>query len=129
MIYSLRSVTVHRPLPPPLFFLNLSQKASSESLLSIPGSKVTKIEATLVPCTQTSMSFFDRLYTEGVVRENGVIVKCYDEYYDDIPISDELRKVSTAMSNPYNAVILLGTEGHIFTVCFFFLFFFFWQYL
>lgn len=85
---------------------------------------MTKIEATLVPCTQTSMSFFDRLYTEGVVRENGVIVKCYDEYYDDIPISDELRKVSTAMSNPYNAVILLGTEGHIFTVCFLFLFFF-----
>ncbi|XP_021236750.1 uncharacterized protein C11orf70 homolog isoform X2 [Numida meleagris] len=57
------------------------------------GSKVTAVEATLVPCTQISMSFFDRLYTEGVVRENGVIVKCYDEYYDDILISDELRKV------------------------------------
>ncbi|XP_025070472.1 uncharacterized protein C11orf70 homolog [Alligator sinensis] len=51
------------------------------------------IEATVVPCTQVSMSFFDRLYTEGVVRETGHIVKCYDEYYDDIPISDELRKV------------------------------------
>ncbi|OXB71057.1 UNVERIFIED_CONTAM: hypothetical protein H355_001719, partial [Colinus virginianus] len=57
------------------------------------GSKVTKVEATLVPCTQVSMSFFDRLYTEGIVRENGDIVKCYDEYYDDILISDELRKV------------------------------------
>ncbi|NXI59605.1 CF300 protein, partial [Chloroceryle aenea] len=57
------------------------------------GSKVTKIEATVVPCTQISMSLFDRLYSEGVVRENGDIVKCYDDYYDDIPISDELRKV------------------------------------
>lgn len=109
--------------------MNLSQKASSESFLSIPDSKVTKIEATLVPCTQTSMSFFDRLYTEGVVRENGVIVKCYDEYYDDILISDELRKVSTAMSNTYNAVILLGTEGHVSRFVRFFVFFFFWRYL
>nr|XP_047934189.1 cilia- and flagella-associated protein 300 isoform X2 [Anser cygnoides] len=60
---------------------------------SSSGSKVTKIEAIVVPCTQISMSFFDRLYTEGIVRETGHIVKCYDEYYDDILISDELRKV------------------------------------
>ncbi|KFQ42067.1 Uncharacterized protein C11orf70, partial [Nestor notabilis] len=57
------------------------------------GSKVTKTEATLVPCTEISMSFFDRLYSEGIVRENGDIVKCYDDYYGDILISDELRKV------------------------------------
>ncbi|XP_059577072.1 cilia- and flagella-associated protein 300 isoform X2 [Alligator mississippiensis] len=57
------------------------------------GTNMKNIEATVVPCTQVSMSFFDRLYTEGVVRETGHIVKCYDEYYDDIPISDELRKV------------------------------------
>ncbi|NWI20336.1 CF300 protein, partial [Crypturellus soui] len=57
------------------------------------GSNVIKVEATVVPCTQISMSFFDRLYTEGVVRETGHIVKCYDDYYDGIIISDELRKV------------------------------------
>ncbi|NXY49914.1 CF300 protein, partial [Ceuthmochares aereus] len=57
------------------------------------GSKVTKVEATEVPCTQISMSFFDRLYSEGVFRETGEIVKCYNDYYDDILISDELRKV------------------------------------
>ncbi|XP_074840746.1 cilia- and flagella-associated protein 300 [Carettochelys insculpta] len=57
------------------------------------GTKVKKIEAIAVPCTQVSMSFFDRLYSEGVVRETGNIVKCYDDYYDGIPISDELRKV------------------------------------
>ncbi|NXY73729.1 CF300 protein, partial [Glareola pratincola] len=80
-------------------FFNDQNVISSLKLLSASGqwttlgSKVTKIEATLVPCTQISMSFFDRLYSEGVVRETGHIVKCYDDYYDDILISDELRKV------------------------------------
>lgn len=69
------------------------------SFLYPSGSKVTKIEATVVPCTQISMSFFDRLYSEGIVRESGSIVKCYDDYYDDILIADELRKVSIVMNN------------------------------
>lgn len=80
-----------------LFYL--LQETWSEAFLYISGSRVTKIEATVVPCTQISMSFFDRLYSEGVVRETGDIVKCYDDYYDDILISDELRKVSIAMNN------------------------------
>ncbi|XP_030332646.1 cilia- and flagella-associated protein 300 [Strigops habroptila] len=80
-------------------FFNDQNVNSSLKLLSASGqwttlgSKVTKIEATLVPCTEISMSFFDRLYSEGIVRETGDIVKCYDDYYDDILISDELRKV------------------------------------
>ncbi|XP_074673102.1 cilia- and flagella-associated protein 300 isoform X1 [Strix aluco] len=80
-------------------FFNDQNVNSSLKLLSASGqwttlgSKVTKIEATVVPCTQISMSFFDRLYSGGVVRETGDIVKCYDDYYDDILVSDELRKV------------------------------------
>ncbi|NXV85151.1 CF300 protein, partial [Calonectris borealis] len=80
-------------------FFNDQNVNSSLKLLSASGqwttlgSKVTKIEATVVPCTEISMSFFDRLYCEGIVRETGDIVKCYDDYYDDILISDELRKV------------------------------------
>ncbi|NXC20101.1 CF300 protein, partial [Corythaeola cristata] len=76
-----------------IFLFYLLKETWSETFLCIAGSKVTKIEATVVPCTQISMSFFDRLYSEGVVRETGDIVKCYDDYYDDILISDELRKV------------------------------------
>ncbi|XP_066478444.1 cilia- and flagella-associated protein 300 [Tiliqua scincoides] len=57
------------------------------------GSNVRKAEVKKVLCTQVSMSFFDRLYCEGVVRENGHIVKCYDEYHNEILIADELRKV------------------------------------
>ncbi|XP_051500136.1 cilia- and flagella-associated protein 300 [Apus apus] len=80
-------------------FFNDQNVNSSLKLLSSSGqwttlgSRVTRIEAAVVPCTQISMSFFDRLYSEGVVRETGIIVKCYDDYYDDILISDELRKV------------------------------------
>ncbi|KAM6317084.1 cilia- and flagella-associated protein 300 [Aegotheles albertisi] len=80
-------------------FFNDQNVNSSLKLLSTSGqwttldSKVTKTEAVVVPCTQISMSFFDRLYSEGLVRETGDIVKCYDDYYEDILISDELRKV------------------------------------
>ncbi|KYO44974.1 hypothetical protein Y1Q_0023028 [Alligator mississippiensis] len=73
--------------------INVHQKIPLIKCLLTIGTNMKNIEATVVPCTQVSMSFFDRLYTEGVVRETGHIVKCYDEYYDDIPISDELRKV------------------------------------
>ncbi|XP_029458265.1 cilia- and flagella-associated protein 300-like isoform X2 [Rhinatrema bivittatum] len=57
------------------------------------GTEVKKVEAKDVPCTQISMSFFDRLYSEEIVREGGHIVKCLDEFYDDFSISDELRKL------------------------------------
>uniref|UniRef100_A0A8C5SSP3 Cilia- and flagella-associated protein 300 n=1 Tax=Laticauda laticaudata TaxID=8630 RepID=A0A8C5SSP3_LATLA len=55
--------------------------------------KVKKVDAKNILCTQVSMSFFDRLYCEGLVRENGTIVKCFDEYHDEFLIADELRKV------------------------------------
>uniref|UniRef100_A0A2K6EFL5 Cilia- and flagella-associated protein 300 n=1 Tax=Propithecus coquereli TaxID=379532 RepID=A0A2K6EFL5_PROCO len=55
--------------------------------------EVKKIEAINVPCTQLSMSFFNRLYDEDIVRDNGHIVKCLDSFCDPFLISDELRKV------------------------------------
>ncbi|XP_032214723.1 cilia- and flagella-associated protein 300 isoform X2 [Mustela erminea] len=58
-----------------------------------PGTEVKKIEAINVPCTQLSMSFFNRLYNENIVRDNGHIVKCLDSFCDPFPVSDELRKV------------------------------------
>ncbi|XP_027705336.1 cilia- and flagella-associated protein 300 isoform X1 [Vombatus ursinus] len=57
------------------------------------GTEVKKVEAISIPCTQISMSFFDRLYSEEIVRENGHIVKCLDNFCDPFLISDELRKV------------------------------------
>ncbi|KAG8452974.1 hypothetical protein GDO86_004689 [Hymenochirus boettgeri] len=57
------------------------------------GTKVRKVKAQEVPCTRLSMSLFDCLYSEGVVKEGGHISKCLDEFIDDFTISDELRKV------------------------------------
>ena len=40
------------------------------------------------------MSYFDKLYDNNLVKESGRIAQCFDEYYEDFTISDELRKVS-----------------------------------
>jgi hypothetical protein len=66
-----------------------------------PLSMVTSVEVDQVTCTLLSMNFFDRLKSNGIVRESGVIVKCFDEMCDDFLVSDELRKV--------NIIILIWT--------------------
>lgn len=63
------------------------------------GTEVKKIEAINVPCTQLSMSFFKRLYSEDIVRDSGHIVKCLDSFCDPFHISDELRKVGAELFN------------------------------
>ncbi|XP_045872635.1 cilia- and flagella-associated protein 300 isoform X3 [Meles meles] len=72
---------------------NLKLLSDSSGQWITLGTEVKKIEAINVPCTQLSMSFFNRLYDEDVVRDNGHIVKCLDSFCDPFPVSDELRKV------------------------------------
>ncbi|XP_032214726.1 cilia- and flagella-associated protein 300 isoform X5 [Mustela erminea] len=75
-------------------WITLGSSCSSLAVTpSGPGTEVKKIEAINVPCTQLSMSFFNRLYNENIVRDNGHIVKCLDSFCDPFPVSDELRKV------------------------------------
>uniref|UniRef100_A0A8C0WTY4 Cilia- and flagella-associated protein 300 n=1 Tax=Castor canadensis TaxID=51338 RepID=A0A8C0WTY4_CASCN len=62
-------------------------------MVGTAGTEVKKIEAINIPCTQLSMSFFNRLYEEDIVRDSGHIVKCLDSFCDPFLISDELRKV------------------------------------
>lgn len=76
-----------------IFVLEITE--STKFLYLYSGTEVKKIEAINVPCTQLSMSFFNRLYDEDIVRDNGHIVKCLDSFCDPFLISDELRKVST----------------------------------
>ncbi|XP_052784658.1 cilia- and flagella-associated protein 300-like [Mya arenaria] len=45
-----------------------------------------------VPCSVLSMTFFDRLYGP-IVRDSGHLIKCFDEFFEDFTISDELRKM------------------------------------
>ena len=40
------------------------------------------------------------LNSKGIVRESGNIKKCFDEFYEDFVISDELRKVRTNNAYP-----------------------------
>lgn len=40
-----------------------------------------------------SLEFFDRLFDNKIVRENGHIRKCLEEYKDEFIVCDELRKV------------------------------------
>ncbi|KAJ3413225.1 hypothetical protein HDV05_008285 [Chytridiales sp. JEL 0842] len=67
--------------------------------------KVTKVEKVKTLHTVTSLSFFDRLTTEEaksgsdfsktlakVVRHDGTIRKCLDEYHEGFLVADELRK-------------------------------------
>ena len=42
------------------------------------------------PCSEHNINYY--IYI-GIVRESKSIVKCYDEMYGDIMISDELRKM------------------------------------
>lgn len=58
----------------------------------VTGMKADTVRVDAVPCTILSMSFFDRLYG-AVVRDSGALHKCFDEFYEDFTISDELRKV------------------------------------
>jgi len=42
-----------------------------------------------------SLDFFDRLFDNKIIRENGgYIKKCLEEYKDEFIVSDELRKVN-----------------------------------
>ncbi|XP_006628130.3 cilia- and flagella-associated protein 300 [Lepisosteus oculatus] len=53
-------------------------------------SEITKVNVEAVPCTRTSMDLFDALYSCGILRPSGHIVKCFHDFYADF---DELRNM------------------------------------
>ncbi|EGF83953.1 hypothetical protein BATDEDRAFT_84667 [Batrachochytrium dendrobatidis JAM81] len=53
---------------------------------------VTNVSKEETNHTITSLDFFDRLLTNGIVRSNGQITKCMDEYHDSFLVADNLRK-------------------------------------
>jgi len=85
------------------FAMSFFQDLNVQSNLKIPSKQnqwfpigelnPTRVEAELVPATIISMEFFDRVFTDGLVRQSGAICKCYDEQIDDFLVSDELRKM------------------------------------
>ena len=69
------------------------QKYSNHGSWDYLNAKAAKVNIEQVDCTCMSVDIFDRFYEKGIVRENGNIRKCFDDYYENILISDELRKV------------------------------------
>lgn len=46
-----------------------------------------------VPASVTNMSLFDRLTDSGVVRHNGVITKCMEDYIDGFQVCQKLYAI------------------------------------
>ncbi|KAG7237826.1 hypothetical protein INR49_031839 [Caranx melampygus] len=51
---------------------------------------VVFVDVEVVPCTKVSMELFDPIYSCGIVRPSGHIVKCFHDVYPDY---DELRQM------------------------------------
>ncbi|KAJ7311613.1 hypothetical protein OS493_039893, partial [Desmophyllum pertusum] len=51
----------------------------------------------LFPVLLRQWTFLTGLQEQGIVRESGNIKKCFDEFYEDFVISDELRKVKISI--------------------------------
>ena len=81
------------------------------------GIKAKSVNAEQIACSVLSMAFFDKLY-EDIVRENGHIKKCFDDYYDDFVISDELRKM-LLLDDSDNYTLYDDAEREQFLFCLF----------
>ena len=46
-----------------------------------------------IDCNLLTVDIFDKFAQNNIVRENGSIRKCLDEYFESLILSDELRKV------------------------------------
>ena len=46
-----------------------------------------------VPASVTNMSLFDRLTDSGIVRNNGVITKCMEDYIDGFQVCQKLYAI------------------------------------
>ncbi|XP_023268110.1 uncharacterized protein C11orf70 homolog [Seriola lalandi dorsalis] len=51
---------------------------------------VVSVDVEVVPCTKVSMELFDPIYSCGILRASGHIVKCFHDVYPDY---DELRQM------------------------------------
>lgn len=59
--------------------------------VSVVDDPVMSVDVELVPCTKVSMEVFDPIYSCGILRPSGHIVKCLHDVYPDY---DELRQVT-----------------------------------
>ncbi|XP_047461495.1 cilia- and flagella-associated protein 300 [Mugil cephalus] len=74
-----------------------------EAGLSVPLDKpVLSVSVEPVPCTEVTMGLFDPIYSCGILRPSGHVVKCFHDVHPDY---DELRKMlQDDCSEHYHAV-------------------------
>ncbi|XP_046876598.1 cilia- and flagella-associated protein 300 [Hypomesus transpacificus] len=65
-------------------------------------SPVVSVDVEVVPCNRVSMELFDPLYSSGVLRPSGHIVKCLHDVHPDY---DELRRMLQEEESEYYDVI------------------------
>ena len=76
------------------FLVDFFNDDGVQSLLKIQGGRLGRVDRVFhdeLRHNVTSLSFFNILKPD-IVRENGNILKCLDEYYESFVVSDQLRK-------------------------------------
>lgn len=82
--------------------LNLRGMRLTSVCLFVVDKPVVSVDVEPVPCTQVSMELFDPIYSCGILRPSGHVVKCFHDVYPDY---DELRQVSL-FSHPPDCLYL-----------------------
>ncbi|XP_070841441.1 cilia- and flagella-associated protein 300 [Chaetodon trifascialis] len=67
--------------------LSAEMKVAARAPLDMP---VLSVDVEPVPCTKISMELFDPIYSCGILRPSGHVVKCFHDVYPDY---DELRQM------------------------------------
>jgi hypothetical protein len=79
--------------------------------------QVSQLTTSVVPCTETTLSLFDRLRAakEPIIRHGTwTIMKCFDDEVDGFPIQDMLREFVLRGHSSINAGLLKDDEEHEF---------------
>lgn len=81
----------HRTSSPSAWFFTGSTVRIAYLNWCIVDKPVVSVCVEPVPCSRVSMDLFDPLYTCGILRPSGLVVKCFHELYPDY---NKLRKVT-----------------------------------
>uniref|UniRef100_A0A3Q2CM68 Cilia- and flagella-associated protein 300 n=1 Tax=Cyprinodon variegatus TaxID=28743 RepID=A0A3Q2CM68_CYPVA len=77
---------------------------------------VVSVSVELVPCTKISMELFDPIFSCGILRPSGDVVKCFHDVYPDF---DELRQVILTEEDSEHYYVVGKTERKEFLFCLF----------
>ncbi|XP_042291730.1 cilia- and flagella-associated protein 300 isoform X1 [Thunnus maccoyii] len=69
---------------------------------------VVSVDVEVVPCTKVSMELFDPIYSCGVLRPSGHVVKCFHDVHPDY---DELRQMLQEEDSEHYYVIERAEQG------------------